>query len=99
MATVDRPRLVVSALAGASVLAIVLMAAVVASGQRGGTTLVDNPWTSGPALAAALAAVASFVTGLVAVLRHHERARIVMAAVLVEGLVTVFLVGELASAP
>ncbi len=98
MATVDRPRLVVSALAGASVLAIVLMA-VVASGQRGGTTLVDNPWTSGPALAVALAAVASFVTGLVAVLRHHERARIVMAAVLVEGLVTVFLVGELASAP
>ncbi len=72
------------------------MVAVVASGQRGGQSISGNWWISGPALVAGVGAVGSFLTGLVAVLLRRERSRLVLAAVIVEGFVTVFLIGELA---
>lgn len=72
------------------------MVAVAASGQPGGQTISDNWWISGPALVAGVGAVGSFLTGLLAVLLRRERSPLVLSAVIVEGFVTVFLVGELA---
>ena len=86
------------AFAGVFLFGLVVMAAVVASGQRGGNTLFDNWWISGPALLAAISAVASFVTGVLAVLCSRERSALVKTTVVVQGLVTVFLIGELAVA-
>ena len=84
------------AFAGVFLFGLVVMAAVVASGQRGGNTLFDNWWISAPALVAAIGAVGSFATGLVAILHFRERSPLVMVTVLVAGLVVVYLVGELA---
>jgi hypothetical protein len=86
------------ALAGVCVLGVVVMATVVASGQRGGKTISDNWWISAPALVAAVSAVGSFVTGLVAMLGSRERSQLVRVIVVVEGVVTAFLIGELAVA-
>ena len=79
---------------GVGFVGLVLMALSIGSGQRGGDTLVDNWWISGPALTAALGFVGAFAIGSIAVVRAHERAVTVFLVTAFGVLVTLFLVLE-----
>ena len=61
----------------ASVLFFILFFAVAASGQTGGDTFFSNLALAIPMLVAALSAVASFFTGIIAIIRNRERATFV----------------------
>jgi hypothetical protein len=79
---------------GVGLAGLALMTLSVASGQRGGDTLADNWWISGPALVAALGFVGAFATGSIAIVRVHERALTVLVITAFGALVTLFLVAE-----
>lgn len=59
--------------------AIVLLLAA-ASGQTGGETIFDNLWLGIPAIVGLVSATVSMITGLVAVIRRHERVAVVVFA-------------------
>ncbi|MEM9608361.1 MAG: hypothetical protein AAGA99_13125 [Actinomycetota bacterium] len=71
-------------------------AIAVAAGQRGGAGFFDNLWLTGPMLAAYAAAVVAAVAGLAAIIRHRERAALVVLAVMVGAPVTLFGLLEIA---
>jgi hypothetical protein len=75
-------------------VALIVMVLVVGSGQEGGETFFDNWWISGPAFTAFGGAVGAFITGVIALTRHGERALGVIFAVAVGALVTLFVLGE-----
>jgi hypothetical protein len=79
---------------GVGLVALALMALSIGSGQRGGDTLADNWWISGPALVAALGFVGAFAIGSIAVVRVHERAVTVFAVTAFGAFVTLYLVAE-----
>jgi len=79
---------------GVGLVGLVLMALSIGSGQRGGDTLVDNWWISGPALAAAVGFVGAFAIGSIAVVRAHERAVTVFGVTAFGALVAIYLVAE-----
>ena len=64
-------------------------------GQRGGDTILDNLWISVPMLSAGIAAVASFITGTISLIRDKERAILVFVCSFLGLLVTLFIGGEL----
>ena len=68
---------------------------LVASGQRGGDTFLDNLWLSGTMLAAGLSAIAGGVTAALAIVRRGERSLLVIAALLLGLLLLVFALGEI----
>jgi hypothetical protein len=68
---------------------------LVAAGQRGGDTLIDNPWLSGTMLLALAAAIAGgFVAG-VAVVWRGERSPLVFLALLQGAGIAVLALGEI----
>jgi uncharacterized membrane protein YeaQ/YmgE (transglycosylase-associated protein family) len=79
---------------GVGLAGLVVAVSSVASGQRGGDTMADNWWITGPALVAALGIVGAFVTGLTAVVRMHERAPTVLVVTVLGALVTLYLLAE-----
>lgn len=81
--------------AGLFLLAAVAMQAAVLNGQEAGDAFNDNWWLAGPALVAAVAAVAGLVTGIVAMVRRQERALSVLLTVVVGALVSLFVLGQL----
>jgi hypothetical protein len=84
------------ALLGVATGAMLLFAVGVASGQRGGDEFFDNLWLTVPVLAAWLSCLASGVCGVVAVLRHRERALPVFVAIVVAAAVALFGILEVA---
>ena len=66
---------------------------LLATGPSGGTTLSFEPRLI-PGLLAAISAMAALVTGLVAIIRRHERSLLTFAATGLGVMVTFFLVGE-----
>ncbi len=68
--------------------------ALAASGQTGGETFSDNLLLAIPGFGAALAAIAAFVLGALAVLKQRERAWSVYFTTVLGFLVLVFVVGE-----
>ena len=73
-----------------------LFALAVAAGQRGGEGFFDNLWLTIPVLIAYFSAVGAFVLGTVAIATQGERSLMVIAAIIVGFLVTVFGILEIA---
>jgi hypothetical protein len=69
---------------------------MVASGQRGGDSLLDNWLLTGPMVIVAAAGIAGLGAALLAVLRSHERGLLVVLPLLWGLVVTFFAVGEFA---
>jgi cytochrome bd-type quinol oxidase subunit 2 len=67
---------------------------LVISGQRGGETFFDNLWLSIPMSLAFLCAIASFVVGIMSIVRDNERSPLVLIASLIGFVVLFFLGGE-----
>lgn len=72
-----------------------LFFALVASGQRGGDSLLDNLWLLGSMGAAALSVIGAGVVGALAMLRQGERSVAVMFAVVMGSLSLFYFVAEL----
>jgi hypothetical protein len=85
--------LVLFGVAGLGVVAFVL---AIVSGERGGETFTSNWWLTGPALVAAFGLIGTFVAGVVAVFREHERSVTVFVATAVGALATLYLAAEIA---
>ena len=77
-----------------SVALFVAFFLLVASGQRGGDTFFSNLWLASTILAAAGLAIGAGAIGLVAVIGSRERSSVVLTAIAVGLVVTVFLIGE-----
>jgi hypothetical protein len=75
----------------------VIAALVVASGQQGGGTFLDNLAISIPMALAGLCGVAAFFTGIIGIIRNRERAVLVFIATLIGLFVLVFIIGVFTS--
>lgn len=80
------------------VAAAAAMQLLVSAGQRGGETLLDNPWLSGTAFLSATSAAAAAAVGAVAP-RKGERTMTVTAVVAIGALLTLFVTVELLIVP
>ncbi len=80
----------------AFVVLLALFYMMVAGGQRGGDSFWDNLWLTVPILLAAVAAIASFFTGVWGIIRSRERSVAVFLSTGVGLLVLLFIVGEIA---
>ncbi len=67
---------------------------IVASGEKGGETFLDNLWISIPMFLAILSGIASFFTGLFSVIKSGERSLIVFLGILIGCLLILFIAGE-----
>lgn len=67
----------------------------VAMGQTGGETFFDNPLLSLTMLGAVLTGAASFLVGLVAVMKQRERSWLVYLAMLIGAWILTFALGEI----
>ena len=83
-------------LLGASIALFGAFFALVASGQRGGDSFLDNLWLSGTIVPAAALAVASGAMGLTAAVKDGERSIAVLVAMVAGLLVALFVVAEIA---
>jgi hypothetical protein len=63
--------------------------------QEGGETFLDNLWISIPMLSAGASAIASFFTGIVAIIKSKERSILVFVTSLIGLLVLWFVIGEI----
>lgn len=81
------------ALIGFFMLFLLLHNILIFSGQRGGETFFSNPWLSGSLGAAALVAIASFVTGLIAIIKDKERSLFVILCSLIGLMILTGVVG------
>ncbi len=72
-----------------------LFIALVASGQRGGDSILDNLWLLGSMGAAALSVIGAGVAGALAILRQGDRSASVMFAVVMGSLSLFYFVAEL----
>jgi len=66
-----------------------------ALGQTGGETFSDNWWLAGPAFVAGASALSALVSGVIAMIREHERSISLVLSTLIGLFVTVFVGGEL----
>ncbi len=80
---------------GLSVIGLAIFFAMVEAGQRGGETFGDNLLLTVPILVTAVGGVTALVTGVLALLRDHERGLLIVIPILWGLLVTVFIAGEL----
>ncbi len=93
----SRPGRWAVALAGVSVLAIVLLAVGLGVGLLESAESLTSDWLLlGWGLVMLGAGAGSVVTGVVAVTRHHERSAVVLVATFVGLLVTLVTLGEVA---
>lgn len=70
---------------------------LVSLGQRGGETIFDNLLLSIPMLLAGAAGIASFVVGLISIIRSKERHVLVIIATVIGFIVAFFIAGEIIS--
>ena len=66
---------------------------LILTGQRGGETFFSNPWLSGSLSAASAAAISSFVTGLIAIIKDNERSLFVILCSLIGLMILTGVVG------
>lgn len=76
------------------ILLFALFLILVASGQKGGETFFSNLALSVPMLIAAIAGIASFVIGIISIIKG-ERSVLVFISSAVGLLVTIFVLGEI----
>ena len=79
----------------AFVLLMVVFQLLVASGQRGGETFLDNLLLTIPMFLAGICGICSLVTGLVGIIMSKERSILVFLASIVGLFVLVFVFGEI----
>ncbi|MEX1124086.1 MAG: hypothetical protein WD895_03620 [Acidimicrobiia bacterium] len=77
---------------------LLAMQFAVALGKEGGETFFDNWWLSGPAFVAGAAAFSALVSGVVAMIREHDRSIGVILSTLLGLLVAFFITGEILAA-
>ncbi|MBU0597916.1 hypothetical protein KKF61_02875 [Patescibacteria group bacterium] len=82
-------------LIGAFVVFLALFYVIVATGQRGGEGFFDNLYLTISILLAGVCGVASFVAGLIAIIKQRERAVLVYLAVIIGALVTLWIAAEI----
>jgi len=68
---------------------------LVAFGHKGGESFFSNLWLAGTILPAAALALASGTVGAVAAIKDTERSLSVFTAVVLGGIVAIFMIGEL----
>lgn len=83
------------ALLGLCVGSFAVFFLMVAAGQRGGETIFDNWLLTGPIAVAGISATAAALVGLIALVRDRERGLVVLLAIVLGALVTLFFAGEL----
>src|SRR3989344_4200155 len=74
-------------------LFLIIAHILIATGQEGGETFLDNLYISVPMLLAALSALSAFVTGIISIIKK-ERAILVYLSTLIGFLILIFLIGE-----
>jgi cytochrome bd-type quinol oxidase subunit 2 len=77
------------------IVLFVIFQILVASGQRGGETFLDNLWLSVPMLLAATSGVMAFLLGLISIIKNKERSALVFVSTIVGFFILWFIVGEL----
>lgn len=77
--------------------AFIYMNIVVAFGQEGGDTLLDNPLLALGGITLALSGISAFVSGIIATFKYKDKSLLVFVSTVMGLLVTLFLLGEVAS--
>jgi LytS/YehU family sensor histidine kinase len=73
---------------------LVLLIVLVMAGQRGGDTFLEFSPLVIPGILAAVCGIASFVSGLVAIIKSQERSVLVFMSTAIGCAITVFIIGE-----
>ncbi len=74
---------------------ILIFYGFIIAGQRGGDGFFDNLYLAIPAVLAGVCGIASFVVGLMAIIKQRERSALVYLAVVIGALVTLFIAAEI----
>ena len=82
-------------LIGAFFVSLGVLYAFIIAGQRGGEGFFDNLYLAIPGILAGAFGVASFVFGLIAIIRQRERSVLVYLTVVIGALVTLFIGAEI----
>lgn len=82
-------------LIGAFIVFLLIFYAIIATGQKGGDTFFSNMYLTIPFLLAAISGIASFICGLIAIIKQRERSVLAYIAVVIGALVTFFAAGEI----
>jgi len=77
------------------ILLMVVFQLLVASGQRGGETFLDNLLLTIPMFLAGICGISALITGLISVIRSKERSILVFLASLLGLCVLGFVLGEI----
>jgi hypothetical protein len=77
------------------ILSLVTMFILSAAGQRGGDTFSSNLFLSIPALIAATAGTLALISGAIGLIKDHERSQLVLFAVAIGLIGTIFWLGEI----
>jgi cytochrome bd-type quinol oxidase subunit 2 len=78
-----------------SILFFLVLAAFIASGQRGGDTFFSNLSLALPMLIAAILAVCAFFTGILSIIKNRERAVFVFISTVIGSFVLFFMLAEI----
>lgn len=78
-------------LIGAFFVSVLVFLIFIADGQRGGQGFFDNLYLAITGLLAGACGIASFVVGLIAIIRRHERSAFVFIAVFIGALITLWI--------
>jgi site-specific recombinase len=70
---------------------------IVSLGYRGGDTFFSQPALATPIIIAGASGVASFITGIVSIIKHTKRSILVLVSTTLGFLVTLFMLGEILS--
>lgn len=77
--------------------AFIYMNIMVAFGQEGGDTLLDNPLLALGGITLALSGISAFVSGVIATFKYKDRSLLVFVSTAIGLLITLFLLGEIGS--
>jgi cytochrome bd-type quinol oxidase subunit 2 len=78
-----------------SILFFLVLAAFIASGQRGGDTFFSNLLLTIPMLSASILAIGSFFTGILSIIKNRERAVFVFISTVIGSFVLFFMLAEI----
>lgn len=77
--------------------AFIYMNLLVAFGQEGGDTLLDNPLLALGGVTLALSGISAFASGIIATFKYKDRSLLVFISTLIGFLITMLLLGEIVS--
>ncbi|XOU94230.1 MAG: hypothetical protein ACNFW9_05290 [Candidatus Kerfeldbacteria bacterium] len=82
-------------LMGSFILWMMILIILIITGQKGGDTFFSNPLLSISAVIAALSGFISLIVGLVAIIKHKEKAALVYISTFLSLLITIYIFAEI----